>query len=55
MLKETFDNSNFMRAPHDTGHRSETIKINKSLCGVPRGGFFRKNPLAAGGIFLFLE
>jgi hypothetical protein len=25
------------------------MKINKSLCGVPRGGFFRKSPLAAGG------
>jgi hypothetical protein len=44
---------NFIVAPHDAGHHPETIKINKSLCGVPRGGFFRKSPLAAGGIFLF--
>jgi hypothetical protein len=40
-------------APHDAGNCTATIKINKSLCGVPRGGFFRKSPLAAGGIFLF--
>jgi hypothetical protein len=45
--------NNFMLASHDAGDRPETIKINKSLCGVPRGGFFRKSPLAAGGIFLF--
>jgi hypothetical protein len=43
----------FIIAPHDAGHRPETIKTNKSLCGVPRGGFFRKSPGPAGGIFLF--
>jgi hypothetical protein len=33
-----------MTSPHP-----KTIKLNKSFCGGPGGGFLEKSPLAAGG------
>ena len=43
-----------MDSNHDVQRHPETIKIIKSLCGFPKGGFFRKSPLAAGGVLSFI-
>jgi hypothetical protein len=45
----------FVHYIHDAEPHPETMKLIKSFCGGPEGGFLEKSPMAAGGKGNFIE